>query len=167
MSNILNSWDFWNTLIASLALMVALYSVWYTRKRDRVSLEIINTWYEEPEGNPFFIGFNIFNNSSTAIRITNIELLNLDNSPASVIDGYEYKSPDDNTSWLSPALNLNLFQQEVAFKEDEIIPSNKDTHFKYYLNPFSPDMKIKVTADRPINRWSKSKTFLVHFVKSD
>lgn len=158
--------DFWNFVIAVLALLAAFYSIWYTRQRDKTTLEIIDTWYETPEGNPFFIGFTIFNNSSTAVRLTNVELLNLNGTPASVLREYEYESPNKDKH-LSPAMYYDPFHQNSPFDREEIIPANADTSFKYYLNPFSPDMKIKVTTDRPIHRWSKTKIFSVHFVKTD
>lgn len=158
--------DFWNFVIAVLALLAAFYSIWYTRQRDKTTLEIVDTWYEISEGNPFFVGFTIFNNSSTAVRLTNMELLNLNGTPAKIIKDYEYKNPDEDT-FLSSAAFFNPDYDPEPFDRDEIIPANEDTSFRYYLNPFSPEMKIRVTADRPIHRWSKTKTFLVHFVKSD
>lgn len=56
MDKMLVSWDFWNTIIALLALVVAIYSVWYTRQRDKASLEVVESWWKKPDGNPFFFG---------------------------------------------------------------------------------------------------------------
>ena len=51
MGKMLVSWDFWNTIIALLALVVAIYSVWDTRQRDKASLEVIESWWKKPDGN--------------------------------------------------------------------------------------------------------------------
>lgn len=83
MKKLLVSWDFWNFLIALIALLVALYSVWYTKQRDKLSLEITDATFEELECNPFFVCFSVFNNSSSAVKITDIRLCNQDGTPAS------------------------------------------------------------------------------------
>ncbi|WP_024398866.1 hypothetical protein, partial [Streptococcus suis] len=85
--------DFWNFVIAVLALLAAFYSIWYTRQRDKTKLEIVNTWYEKPDGNPYFVVFKIFNNSSTAVKITNLTLLHLDGKIVEIIKDYKYKPP--------------------------------------------------------------------------
>ena len=51
MKKLLVSWDFWNFLIALIALLVALYSVWYTKQRDKLSLEITDATFEEATAN--------------------------------------------------------------------------------------------------------------------
>ncbi|HEL2333376.1 hypothetical protein [Streptococcus suis] len=158
--------DFWNFVIAVLALLAAFYSIWYTRQRDKTKLEIVNTWYEKPDGNPYFVVFKIFNNSSTAVKITNLTLLHLDGKIVEIIKDYKYKPPY-RINLLGSDYRFDPFHESKVFDREEIIPANAETSFKYYLNSFSTDMKIKVTADRPIYRWSKTKTFSVHFVKTD
>lgn len=168
------TWDFWNFMIALIALLVALYSIWYTRQRDKLSLEIIDTIYDKPEGNPYFVHFTIFNNSSTAVRITDVSLFEPNGTPASTLLGYEYKNPSDKEPITNPfgfdfkpVSFPSPYYFEAPFNHDTIIPANSSETFKYYINPFTPNMKIVVTSDKPIHRWSKQKTFLVHFVQSD
>ncbi|MDQ8820625.1 hypothetical protein RFF58_06195 [Streptococcus ruminantium] len=158
--------DFWNFVIAVLALLAAFYSIWYTRQRDKTTLEIVNTWYEKPEGNPYFVGFTIFNNSSTAVKITNLTLIHQDGKSVEIIKDYKYKPPH-RVNLFGSDYRFDPFHETKVFDREKIIPANADTSFKYYLNSFSADMKIKITADRPLHRWSKTKTFSVHFVKTD
>lgn len=113
--------DFWNFIIAVLALLAAFYSIWYTRQRDKTTLEIFKTWYKIPEGNPFLISFTLFNNSSTAVKVTNIELLNLDNTPASVIENYSYKSPYQNDFWAPASVNIAPNYEPKPFNKEESI----------------------------------------------
>lgn len=171
-SPIWQTWDFWNFIIALIALLAALYSIWYTRQRDKLSLEITDTTYEELPHNPHFVCFSLFNNSSTALRLTNVELFELNGKPASVILGHEYQFPPKTTTATSlfdlPAHHLaSPHYFENPFQREILIPANDFIEFKYYITPFSPNMTIKVTSDKPIHRWSKTKTFSVHFVQSD
>lgn len=173
-----NSLEKWNFVISVIALIVALYSVWYTRQRDKASVEIQYTTYTIKEYNPTQISFSILNCSNSPIKITNVELLNLDGSRVNVIYNHKFKFPPrkpqvDYFGLLTPTtlsvedLQFTPFFQESVFKNPEIIFPNKWRDFRYYVNPFNNPLKIRITADRPIHRWSKRKTFLVHFVQSD
>ena len=167
MGKMLVSWDFWNTIIALLALVVAIYSVWYTRQRDKASLEVVESWWKKPDGNPFFLGFTIFNNSSTAIKITNIELLTKDDKPLHVLKNHEYNDPDSNPDSLFSKFSYNPFFDEEIFETSRFIPSGQEWNLKYYVKSFGNPVKIRITADRPLHRWSKTKTFSVHCMKSN
>lgn len=168
MNNFWLSWDFWNLLIALIALLVALYSVWYTRQRDKISLEITDATFEELEHNPFFVCFSVFNNSPSAVKITDIKLCNQDGTPASLILGHDYQPPQiPEDSLFSPVYIPEPYYFEAPFINEVFIPANDSMTFKYYINPFAPNMIIHVTSDKPLHRWSKTKTFSVHFMKSN
>lgn len=162
--------DFWSFLIALIALLVALYSVWYTKQRDKLSLEITDATFEELECNPFFVCFSVFNNSSSAVKITDIRLCNQDGTPASLILGHEYQPSQisESADLLFPPVYIpEPYYFEAPFINEVFILANDSMVFKYYINPFTPNMIISITSDKPIHRWSKTKTFSVHFVKTD
>lgn len=120
------SWDFWNTIIALLALVVAIYSVWYTRQRDKASLEVVESWWKKPDGNPFFLGFTIFNNSSTAIKITNIELLTKDDKPLHILKNHEYNDPDYNPDSFFQKYPITHFLMRKYLKHLGLFPQVKN-----------------------------------------
>lgn len=166
-----------NLLISVIALIASFYSIWYTLQRDKVSLEIESTTYFTDKYNPVRIHFSILNCSSTPVKITQLELLNLDNSPVQIIYNHKFKVPKqpaiDSIFGIPRPLSVEHIlcipydSEELVFSNPEIIFPNTSSDFRYYIDSFANQIKIRVTADRPINRWSKTKVFLVHFSNSE
>jgi hypothetical protein len=112
------------------------------------------------------IWFDILNDSTSSIKLLKVELFFNDGKPVMAVD-YEpeqtysgsgvYKVPD----FLSPTDYARRFDGET------ILGPNSKEEFRYYLESFSPDIKIKVTCDRPIKGFRKSKSIPVHFKKFD
>ena len=76
--------------------------------------------------------------------------------------GHEYQASQISESadllFLQPIFqNHTIF--EAPFINEVFIPANDSMVFKYYINPFTPNMIINITSDKPIHRWSKLKHF--------
>lgn len=158
--------NFWNFLIAVLALLVSLYSVWYTSKNNRHSIEIVDCYIEQTKNRPTMIMFDILNNSNSSIKLLNVELFFYDGSRIKPLDYI----PEQTYSSIGMTRIPDIIRQEEysqQFDHEEILAPYSKSEFRYYLNPYSQDLKIQVTCDRPIKGLKKSKLVPVHFKKLD
>ncbi|PTQ84748.1 hypothetical protein C8U37_107116 [Trichococcus patagoniensis] len=161
--------NFWNFVIAVLALFIAIYSVWYTHRRDRYSIEIVECEYMQKKNRPYLIFFSIFNASNAPLKIKDVKLFDLENNPVRVVD-YEPKSEYTNIvghSILDPATIPVAWEYANPFSKTLIIPSESKIEFSYYVNPFPDHMVIKITTDKKIRWFSKKKLFSVKFSELD
>lgn len=160
--------DFWNFMIAVVALLIALYSVYYTRKNDKHSIEITDAYVSFVKHRPTLIIFSVLNNSNSSIKIKRVELLHANGD---LINHLNYE-PEQTYSTIEP-LNIRVpdppqpYEHASPFDGLEVVPPYEKLELSYYLELYRSDMKIRVTCDRPIHRFRKSKLFTPHFKKLD
>lgn len=164
------SLEFWNFVIAFSALSLALYSIYYTRKKDAHSIEITNAYISLVESRPALIMFNVVNTSNSVIRIENVELFAMDGKQ---FEHMNYK-PKPKTTYTGaghfkipvPEL-IHPYEYASPFNDSEVLPPFEKLELRYYLNPYSHVIKIKVTCNRPIHRFRKNKSFTIHLKEFD
>lgn len=164
METFLMSFELWNFVIAVLALTIALYSVYYTRKNDKHSIEITDSYVSFVDHRPTLIMFNVLNNSNSSIKVVNVELLNADGSLITPLN-YEPEQKYTVINDLRIPDAYNKYDYSFPFESPEIVPPYESTEFRYYLDPYRSDMKIRITCNQPIHRFRKSKLFSAHFRK--
>lgn len=159
--NIITSMDIINLGISAIALVISIYSVWYTRKQDKFSLEITDGYLIKIKGEPPIISFDIFNNSPSALTIEKVELLNSKNKKLTIL--YHYESRHNNNI-------LNAYDSRLSsnpFKNSIIIPSNDSLELSYYLENRIDSVKIRITTNKNIHWLSKSKIFTINLLETD
>lgn len=166
----ISSIEFWNFVIASLAFLVASYSVYYTRKNDKHSIEITNSYYQLVKGRPTLITFDVVNNSNSSIKIKNVELFNSNDEKISHLD-YEpeptYRDYGVGFHRVRIPNPIMPFEYASPFEGEQVLGPYEKLELSYYLEQFSSDMKIKVLCDQRIHRFRKYKLFSPHFKKLD
>ncbi|MEY8370157.1 hypothetical protein AAK938_01460 [Aerococcaceae bacterium 50-4] len=154
--------DFWNLIIALLALILAIYSIWYTRRKDRYSIEVIEAEYFQNDSDPYLIFFKVFNTSNAPITITDIQLLDFHEHIVETLD-FE---PGSNSKFPYGPIDIPAnWRYQKPFTDSKIIPSENYAEFSYYLNPLVSPMIIKVSTNHNIQWFSKTKLFKVKFSK--
>lgn len=160
------TWEFWNFVIAVTALMISIYSIWYTKRNDKHSIEIVDCYINQKNGRPTMIMFAVLNNSNSSIKLLNVELFFYSGSP---VNPLEY-IPEQTYSTHGQTSFVDVLRQEEysePFDGEVILAPYSKEEFSYYLNPYSRDLKIKITCDRPIKGFRKSRLIPVHFKKFD
>lgn len=151
---ILINLDAMSFIISIFALVISIYSIWYTKRRNKHSLEIDDCYYLKFSNSPYQLSFDVVNNSTSGIRILDVSICDVDNQPVKVI---EY----DPVPITSP--------QEFAspFNTERFLEPNNRIEISNYVKETPDNLIIKVSCNKPISWFSKSKTFLIHPVKSD
>ena len=183
--------DFTNkyaSVIAFIALLCSFYSIYLTKHSNRIKI-LINYLYIERILSFHRYSFSIYNDSNVAVNINSIEILHMDNNPVKIYqydieDYYDFKYNIDihnhNEETKSNGLfDFNFINSPIPFKNmassDEYfsMPNNDiiEPHSYYNVVFFSFDFlnqcKIKVNADKKISMFSKTKSFIVQFQKSN
>lgn len=183
--------DFTNkyaSVIAFIALLCSFYSIYLTKHSNRIKI-LINYLYIERILSFHRYSFSIYNDSNVAVNINSIEILHMDNNPVKIYqydikDYYDFKYNMDihnyNEETKSNGLfDFNFISSPIPFKNiassDEYfsMPNNDiiEPHSYYDVVFFSFDFlnqcKIKVNADKKISMFSKTKSFIVQFQKSN
>lgn len=114
------------------------------------------------------IMFDVFNNSNSSIKLLNIELFFYDESHVKPLDYEPTPTYSRSGVFQTPVYDMiSPYDYSETFDGETILGPYSKEEFRYYLNPYSQDLKIKVTCDHPIKGLRKSKIIPVHFKKLD
>lgn len=140
--------DIISICLSSIALVVALYSVFYTHYFNRYSIFVGDVDFDrdEEEGFPFLVSFNLINDSPKYIVIENVQLYGIDLRP-------DFEPP------LEP---MAFHLDQSPFSGTATIPSGNRLELSYFCASKS-SFTVTVTANRRINGFSKSKSFNCSF----
>ncbi len=159
METFLKSFELWNFVISVLALTIALYSIYYTRKNDKHSIEITDSYVSFIDHRPTLIMFDVLNTSNSSIKILDVD--------GSLITPLDYKPEQKYTvvNGMRIPDAYNKYDYSLPFESPEVVPPYEKIELRYYLDPYRSDMKIKITCNKPIHRFRKSKLFSPQFMK--
>lgn len=139
------SLDFWNLVIATLALIISIYAVVYTHLQNKLSIGISNGFYDRRNPDPFMFGFTIENLSSKSIRLVSLSMSDEKGLKVDIIEDFEptqtyivsgyTKIPDI----IHPYWDAEPFQSPVNFQP------NSEINFSYYTGS-NPPNELHVTA---------------------
>jgi hypothetical protein len=187
-NSFLNFTNKYASVIAFIALLCSFYSIYLTKHSNKIKI-LINYPYSEEILSFHRYSFSIYNDSNVAVNINSIEILHLDNTPVKIYqydieEYYEFKYNMDihnyNKKTKSNGLSdFNFISSPIPFKDiassDEYfsMPNNDiiEPHSYYDVVFFSFDFlnqcKIKIKTDKKISMFSKTKSFIVQFQKSN
>lgn len=158
--------EFWNFVIAFLALALALYGIWLTKSLNRFKIEIDDCTYSKKIGEPALLSFQLHNVSSVSTKVIKIEFSTYDDTPIVPIIGYEPNVRYHEMGFGVRYPDIQMpFEQELVLSSPQVLLSNSSTSFRYFMNPPSAKVKIKVTCDRRVYFIKKYKYFSVEFHK--
>mgnify|MGYP000868607776 FL=1 len=157
-----------NFVIAALALLVAAYSICYTRRFNRRKLIVQNgSAISDPAG----------------CSIHRFELGNISPSPITVVD-IKFSDPSGNrilpfrheptrTCTISGPFNREVDdfiepdRFEYHLKTPFVLNPYESEEFGYYFDLFYEEINIVVTCAERIHRFRKRQSFVVHFDQDD
>ncbi|MGY4105102.1 hypothetical protein ACWOA0_05710 [Ignavigranum ruoffiae] len=168
--------------ISFIALLVSLYSVYYTHKENKHTILITNPFIDlNDEYNPPKISFTIFNDSKNSITIEDIQISKINGETIHHLSDYQPSAEDSISKSENSGIFGKLAQIETGFNlpprfispdeyqhpfENEItIASNSEYDFSYYLAEPITEAKITVTTNKKIHHFKRTKLFVVKFSK--
>jgi hypothetical protein len=147
-----------SNIISILALLAALYSIWYTKRfnRPRISIEDfhVDRSYEYPS-----IEFSILNFSNTPITLKSITF-SFDGHPVYQMNDYE--GPKESMKLPNGMRFQNrIFNATPLTLENEttMLPNSKD-RYRYYFKNVNHEVTITVKTNRMLSICSKKKSFV-------
>ena len=147
-----------SNIISVLALLAALYSIWYTKRfnRPRISIEDfhVDRSYEYPS-----VEFSILNFSNTPITLKSITF-SFDGHPVSPMSEYEGpKKSMDFPNGIHLENHIVNSSPLVLESETTMLPNSKDK-YRYYFKNVDHEVTITVETNRMLSICSKKKSFV-------
>lgn len=148
--------EFFNLLIALIALLVAIYSIHYTRKCNRPRLFIGNGEIYTDKCNPPLYAFTIQNISPVPVSIQAITF-SCAGHPVRVLRGHELAYPDD-------AIYPNWLEEEPV-DVPLVIPPHSSCHAAYRFDSRQELRLLDITifSGQRIGGLKTNDVFSVHF----
>lgn len=147
------------TLISLLALLVALYSVWYTKRFNRPRIQIEGFGCDLKSYDYPCIDFTLLNVSNVPITIKSI----IFKSNEKLIDPvWDYEGPMYSvTGPLEIIQNYPVLDADPIMLDEPItLLPNSDVDFRYYFPELSGKLEIVVNTNRFLSVFSKEKSFV-------
>lgn len=148
-----------DTLISLLALLVALYSVWYTKRFNRPRIHIEGFECDLKSYDYPCIDFTLLNVSNVPITIKSI----IFKSNEKLIDPvWDYEGPMYSvTGPLEIIQNYPVLDADPIMLDEPItLLPNSDVDFRYYFPELSGKLEIVVKTNRFLSVFSKEKSFV-------
>lgn len=148
-----------DTLISLLALLVALYSVWYTKRFNRPRIQIEGFGCDLKSYDYPCIDFTLLNVSNVPITIKSI----IFKSNEKLIDPvWDYEGPMYSvTGPLEIIQNYPVLDADPIMLDEPItLLPNSDIDFRYYFPELSGKLEIVVNTNRFLSVFSKEKSFV-------
>ncbi|EGE54216.1 hypothetical protein [Streptococcus parauberis] len=137
-------------LIGSLTLLVAILTLIYSIKENRILIEIVNSVYlffDDQYQN--LLMFDILNYSTSGIKLLGLEITNANNrKPVTYLIDYKEDSP----------VTSNVLSDDNF---PRILLPNDRTSFSFYLTERIEQLEFKLTFDKRISLFSKTKNIKV------
>ncbi|EOI58835.1 hypothetical protein [Enterococcus gilvus] len=150
----LKSLEFWNFVIALLALVAAIYAIIYTHLQNKVEIDIVDGFYDRRKNDPFLLGFTVQNLSSSTLRLIELNITDLSNKPLNLISDFE---PTQTFTTINNGYGINetkipdiigQYWYANPFENYVNLQPNSETYFSYYVNPITPKIKVNLTISR-------------------
>ncbi len=137
-------------LIGSLTLLVTILTLIYSIKENRILIEIVNSVYlffDDQYQN--LLMFDILNYSTSGIKLLGLEITNANNKkPVTYLIDYKEDSP----------VTSNVLSDDNF---PRILLPNDITSFSFYLTERIEQLEFKLTFDKRISLFSKTKNIKV------
>lgn len=167
--------------IAFSALLISLYSVYYTHKenRHRILVTESSIIMDDPY-NPPMIRFSLFNDSKSSVTIINLIVSSIDSSAINFLADYEPTFDEPKTIQSSidvmgiqipttPHIDFGRaphpIEYQNPFRDQVLIPSNQGHEFSYYVAEPIVNAEIIVTTEQRLRYFKHSQSFIVKFSK--
>lgn len=166
--NLVQNIDILNFIIAVLALLIAIYSVHYTRKFNRRKLFIPVGASIANQGEGVMHWFEVCNVSPSPITITGIEFSDMtENSIQPThhkpVQTYTYSGPF--TSRIPDILDSRLY--ENLLEPPFVLNPYESEEFGYYFDRRYRQLIVTVHCKETIQHLRKTQSFVVHFNEDD
>lgn len=144
-----------NFFIAVLALLVAIYSVYYTKKCNRRKIQVTAAKYVN-EPNPPIIWFTVNNLSPVPVTLTNIQFYSPSGEPMLPLSMQEPCQSDD------PLCIPTEYKYAHHLTGKEILYPHSCKEFGYYFDESPSSILVKITSSERIHFFQKHQLFTTH-----
>ncbi|QTJ49178.1 hypothetical protein FE331_00390 [Dolosigranulum pigrum] len=143
----------YSLVISFIALIVSIYSVWYTKLQNRHNIEIEFVDLDVYDSHPL-INFHLLNDSNSSIKIENLTV----SSDVDVLLDYEPVGSDPYIPGFVPP-----HYRSSNFEVPYTISPNESSTYTYYFNGAPSEIKITVETNQRIDRWRTYKIWSFQF----
>lgn len=159
------NYDLLNFVIASLALLVALYSIYYAHRCNRRKIMIGNGTFYSDTQEPPIAWFEIHNVSPRPITITGIYFHLSNGVELQPLLGHEptqtYSISGPFNSKIPDIIPGYLYADELD--APHILQPYTSIELGYYFKKFYSIMEISVVCEERVYHFKKHQSFSVHF----
>lgn len=139
------SLDFWNFVIAFVALLISIYAVIYSHLQNKLRVGLSNGYYDKRKPDPFIIGFTIENLSSKPIKLIEVAMKNESGDDVAIIDNFEPTQTFSDMGFSKIPDIIHPFWDSEPFQEPLNLQPNSEISFSYYIAT-KPPKKLTVIA---------------------
>lgn len=148
------NFDLLNFIIAVLALLVAVYSVFYTHRQNRCRITVSNCERYSEDGIHIIHCFEINNIGSSPVTITSVGFLD---ACSNLIIPIDYEPESDSFTYIPDYMYANHLEPYC------VLHPYQDLQLGYYLPASYDYLTILVKCDERIYHFKKHQSFSVHF----
>lgn len=148
------NFDLLNFIIAVLAFLVAVYSVFYTHRQNRCHITISNCERYSEDGIHIIHCFEINNIGSSPVTVNSISFLDACNNSITPIS---YEPEPDYLRYIPDYMYSNHLESSC------VLQPYQDIQIGYYLPSSYECLTISVKCDERIHHFKKHQSFFVHF----
>lgn len=151
-----------NFIIATLAFLAAIYSIFYTRKFNRHKISVNDGVFYSDEINLPIAWFEIHNISPVPVTIVKIEFFNLNNHIHPVMDY------DPVQTYSSAPYGLHIpdvipeYKYSDPLTSPQILQPHSSLELGYHFNCVYDCLTVTVTCKERIHRFKKKQSFILH-----
>ena len=154
------NFDLLNFCIAVIALLVAIYSLYYTKRFNRRRITVVEASFLTSENDPPLAQFEIVNLSPVPITV----------------EGVSFRSVLD-TAYIQPLMDYEPKQTYHAHMPDfipdykyadpltrpQVVQPHSSLELSYYFGAVYQEMQITVACKERIHHFRRMQSFIVHF----
>ena len=159
------NYDVMNLIVAILALLIALYSIWYTRHCNKRKILITNGEFISTANNPPIARFEMFNMSPVPVTVLNVDFFSDSKFAVEPILNYEPKQTYTLSGPYSteiPDIISGYQYADIIDTPTVILPYNS-LELGYYFKEIHSTLTLKVICDERIHHFKKHQSFFIHF----
>lgn len=135
--------DFWNFLIAVIALFLSIYAIVYAHIQNALKIDITNGYRDKNGNDPHLFGFTIENLSSKPVKLIGVSIKNRDGKEINILENFEPTQTYYHDKYLKIPDIIGNYWYDSPFERPVNIQPNNDVDFSYYSNDnFSNELMI-------------------------
>lgn len=152
-----------NFIIAVLALLVAIYSIYYTHRFNRRKIFISSGEFHSDSIDPPIAFFEICNLSPVPVTILDINFFTQPGNSVRPLENIEPTQTYSESQYSRIADMIPEYKYAEPLEAPQVLPPYESVELSYYFDKIYDCLSIKVVCDERIHCFKRHQSFSVHF----